>query len=135
MTLIYFGCATGIAFVCNIYPAEKFNVLEEGYIAFVFMILYIFFQVFPLLVFYFIYIIEAQNLVNWARTLQTKIGSLDFMHSLTQYVIALDYANDSFSFNIFFNVCALSKSVIISVFRGANSCKFNQSNFQSLEKH
>ena len=135
MTSIYFGCPTGIAFVCTIYPAEKFNVLEEGYIAFVCMILYMFFHVFPLLVFYFIYIIEAQNLVNWAQTLQTKIGSLDFMHNLTQYVIALDYANDSFSFNIFFNVCALSKSVIISVFRGANSCKFNQSNFQSLEKH
>ena len=124
MTSIYLGCSSGIAFVCAIYPAEKFNVLEEGYIAFACMILNMIFHVAPLLVFYFIYIIEAQNLVNWARTLQTKIGSLDFMHSLTQYVIALDYANDSFSFNIFCNICVLSKSVIISVFRGANSCKF-----------
>ena len=83
MTSIYFGCATGIAFVCTIYSAEKFNVLEEGYIAFVCMILYMFFQVFPLLVFYFIYIIEAQNLVNWAQTLQTKIGSIHKMVYLT----------------------------------------------------
>ena len=79
-----------------------------------------------MIVFYFIFVIETQNLVNWVRSLKTKIGSRDFTHSLSQYVIALDNANDAFSFNIFWNVLVLCLSVIICVFRGANASKFKK---------
>ena len=79
-----------------------------------------------MIVFYFIFVIETQNLVNWVRILRTKIGSQDFMHCFGQYVIALDNANDAFSFNIFWNVLVLCLSVIICVFRGANASKFKK---------
>ena len=124
ITSLFFGCCAGFAFVVTIYPAETFNVLAEGYIAFACMTLNIVFHISPMIVFYFIFAIETQNLVNWVRILRTKIDSQDFMHSFSQYVIALDYAKGAFSFNIFWNILALCSSAIICVFRGANARMF-----------
>ena len=107
--------------MATVYPAETFNVLTEGYIAFACMTLNIVFHISPMIVFYFIFAIETQNLVNWVRILRTKIGSQDFMQCFGQYVIALDNAKDGFSFNIFWNILALCSSAIICVFRGANA--------------
>ena len=126
MTSLFFGCVIGTTFVVTIYPAEEFNVLAEGYIAFACMTLILVFHITPMIVFYCIFSIETQNLVNWVRILRTKIGSQDFMHSFNQYVIALDYAKDAFSFNIFWNIFVLCSSVIIAMFRGANARKIKK---------
>ena len=74
----------GIVYVLIMYPAEKNDLLNEGYIALFAMIIFLTRSVLPQIVFYFLYIVELQNLINWVRNLKCKVQSPElFENSFT----------------------------------------------------
>ena len=67
--------SSGMAYVLIMYPAEKNDVVFEAYIAFIALIVFLLRTVLPQIVFYFLYIVELQNLINWVQNLKCKIQS------------------------------------------------------------
>ena len=116
--------SSGIVYVLIMYPAEKNDVVNEGYIAFAAMMVFLLRTVLPQILFYFLYIVEVQNLINWVRNLKCKIQSEEiFENSFNQYLIALKAADNLFSFNSFIFIFCQSISVICCSYRGLISGK------------
>ena len=101
-SVVMIWTSSGMAYVLIMYPAEKNDVVIEAYIAFIAFIVFLLRTVIPQIVFYFLYIVELQNLINWVQNLKCKIQSEElFETSFNQYLIALKAADDLFSFNSF----------------------------------
>ena len=123
-SVVMIWTSSGIVYVLIMYPAEKNDLLNEGYIAFFAMIIFLMRGVLPQIVFYFLYIVELQNLINWVRNLKCKVQSPElFENSFNQYLIALKAADNLFSFNSFVYMFCQSISVICCCYRGLISGK------------
>lgn len=123
-SVVMIWTSSGMAYVLIMYPAEKNDVVIEAYIAFIAFIVFLLRTVIPQIVFYFLYIVELQNLINWVQNLKCKIQSEElFETSFNQYLIALKAADDLFSFNSFIFIFCQSISVICCSYRGFISGK------------